>query len=176
MTTTSPPGKQRMGKRHLKKDIVSIVAAHHIPYAATSSMAYPSDIRKKVRRAMAIDGPTFLQIHCPCPLGWGHDGSESVEIGRLAVQTGLFPLIELERGGLVGVMPIRNPLPVTDYLKHQQRFRHLFVDDVRAKQELEHIQAIADHNIEVYDLTEHGATHYDTDGMNLVKRGGLRRS
>ncbi len=176
MTTTSPPGKQRMGKRHLKKDIVSIVAAHHIPYAATSSMAYPSDIRKKVRRAMAIDGPTFLQIHCPCPLGWGHDGSESVEIGRLAVQTGLFPLIELERGGLVGVMPIRNPLPVTDYLKLQQRFKHLFVDDVRAKQELEHIQAIADHNIEVYDLTEHGATYYDTDGMNLVKRGGLRRS
>jgi len=88
MTTTSPPGKERMGKRHLKKDIVSIVAAHHIPYAATTSVAYPSDIRKKVRRAMAIDGSTFLQIHCPCPLGWGYEGDKSIEVARLAVQSG----------------------------------------------------------------------------------------
>jgi len=174
MTTTSPPGKERMGKRHLKKDIVSIVAAHHIPYAATSSVAYPSDIRKKIRRAMAIDGPTFLQIHCPCPLGWGHEGDESIEIARLAVQTGLFPLVELERGGLAGVMPIRHPKPVQDYLRRQQRFRHLFVDDLRAQQELAHIQAIADHNIEIYDLAGTGRNAQDSEGMSLVRRGGDR--
>jgi pyruvate ferredoxin oxidoreductase beta subunit len=174
MTTTSPPGKERMGKRHLKKDIVSIVAAHHIPYAATASVSYPSDIRKKVRRALAIDGPTFLQIHCPCPLGWGHEGHGSITVARLAVQTGLFPLIELERGGLASAMPIRHIRPVTEYLQMQQRFRHLFADDARAKEELEHIQAIADHNIEIYGLRGEGKDAFDSEGMDTVRRGGMR--
>ncbi len=174
MTTTSPPGKERMGKRHLKKDIVAIVAAHHIPYAATASVAYPSDVRKKVRRAMAVDGPTFLHIHAPCPLGWGHDGARSIEIARLAVETGMFPLIELERGGLADVMPIRNPRPVTDYLKPQQRFRHLFKDDVRAREELEHLQAIADHNIEVYGLRGERPDALDTEAADTAHRGGMR--
>lgn len=174
MTTTSPPGKERMGKRHLKKDIISIIAAHHIPYAAATSVAYPSDVRKKVRRALAIDGPTFLLIHSPCPLGWGHDGALSIEVARLAVQTGLFPLIELERGELIGAMPIRHPRPVTDYLKLQQRFRHLFQDDLRAKKELEHLQALADHNIEYYGLRSDRTDALDTDGADTVRRGGMR--
>ncbi len=174
MTTTSPPGKERMGKRHLKKDIISIISAHHIPYAAATSVAYPSDVRKKVRRALAIDGPTFLLIHSPCPLGWGHDGALSIEVARLAVQTGLFPLIELERGELIGAMPIRHPRPVTDYLKLQQRFRHLFQDDLRAKKELEHLQALADHNIEYYGLRSDRSDALDTDGADTVRRGGMR--
>jgi pyruvate ferredoxin oxidoreductase beta subunit len=173
-TTTSPAGKERMGKRHLKKDIVSIIAAHHIPYAATASVAYPSDVRKKVRRAMAIEGPTFLQIHSPCPLGWGHDGSLTIEIARLAVQTGLFPVVELERGSVAGVMPIRNKRPVVDYLKAQQRFRHLFADEYRAREELEHLQALADHNIEVYGLLGDGDDPYDSEGADTVRRGGTR--
>jgi len=173
-TTTSPAGKLRMGKRHLKKDIVTIVAAHHIPYAATASVAYPSDIRKKVRRALAIDGPTFLHIHSPCPLGWGHDGSLSIEVARLAVQTGLFPVIELERGGLAGVMPIRELRPVTDYLAIQQRFRHLFADNARAREELEHLQALADHNIEFYQLRGTHPDTRDTEGADTVTRGGMR--
>jgi len=173
-TTTSPSGKLRMGKRHLKKDIVSIVAAHHIPYAATASVAYPSDIRKKVRRALGIDGPTFLHIHSPCPLGWGHDGSLSIEVARLAVQTGLFPVIELERGRLAGVMPIRSPHPVTEYLALQTRFRHLFADDERAREELEHLQALADHNIETYRLSGNLADNRDSEGSDTVRRGGMR--
>jgi len=174
MTTTSPPGKERMGKRHLKKDIVSIVAAHNIPYAATASVAYPSDIRKKVRRALAIEGPTFLQIHCPCPLGWGHEGDLSIAVARLAVQTGLYPIIELERGGIAGVMPIRAVQPVKEYLHMQQRFRHLFVEDLRAQEELEHLQAIANHNIEVYDLRGEGVDSFDSEGIDTVRRGGMR--
>jgi len=174
MTTTSPPGPARMGKRHLKKDIISIVAAHHIPYAATASVAYPSDVRKKVRRAMAINGPTFLQIHAPCPLGWGHDGALSIEVARLAVQTGLFPIIELERGGVAGAMPLRQPRPVTEYLKLQQRFRHLFQDDLRAEEELEHLQALADHNIEYYGLLGNGPDPLDSEGADTVRRGGMR--
>ena len=174
MTTTSPPGKERMGKRHLKKDIISIIAAHHIPYAATASVAYPSDIRKKVRRALAIEGPTFLQIHVPCPLGWGHEGDQSIDVARLAVKTGLYPIVELERGGVAGVMPIRDKRPVVEYLKRQGRFRHLFADDPRAREEQEHIQALADHNIETYGLMGNGPDPMDTEGADTVRRGGMR--
>lgn len=173
-TTTSPPGRERMGKRHLKKDIVSIVAAHHIPYAATTSVAYPVDLRKKVRRAMEIEGPTFIQIHSPCPLGWGHDGSQTLEVARLAVECGLYPVIELERGKLTGLLPIREPRPVSDYLKIQQRFRHLFQDHHKAREELEHLQALADYNIETYQLCGYGADDQDTSGLNEARRGGVR--
>jgi len=174
MTTTSPVGRERMGKRHLKKDILNIIASHHIPYAASASVAYPSDIRKKVRRAMEIDGPTFLLIHSPCPLGWGHDGALSIEVARLAVQTGLFPLIELERGEQVGAMPIRQPRPVTDYLRLQQRFGHLFKDDPRATEELEHLQALAERNIEHFSLNGSHEDPRDSEGADTVRRGGLR--
>ena len=176
MTNTSPPGRERMGKRHLKKDIIQIIAAHQIPYAATASVAYPSDLRKKVRRALAIEGPSFLQIHAPCPLGWGHDGALSIKVARMAVQSGLFPLVELERGELTGVMPIRTQVPITDYLKAQQRFRHLFANENRAREELEHLQALADHNIEVYDLKGEGNDGLDTEGADTVRRGGARRA
>jgi pyruvate ferredoxin oxidoreductase beta subunit len=172
-TTTSPAGVARMGKRHLKKDILSIIAAHHIPYAATASVAYPADLRKKVRRGLQVDGPSFLQIHSPCPLGWAHGSELSIEVARLAVQTGLFPLIELERGALTGAMHIRQIRPVTEYLKLQGRFRHLFTDDPRAREELAHLQALADHNIEIYDLLGNSPEALDTEGADTVRRGGL---
>ncbi|MDP6788484.1 MAG: thiamine pyrophosphate-dependent enzyme [Rhodospirillales bacterium] len=173
MTTTSPPGKESMGKRHLKKDLVSIIAAHHIPYAASASVAYPVDIRRKVRRAINIEGPTFLLIHSPCPLGWGHDGAKTIEVARLAVETGLFPVVELERGDIVDVMPIRRARPVTEFLSLQNRFRHLFHDgDPRALKEREHLQALADHNIHTYSLCGGGADPRDSEGADTVRRGG----
>ncbi len=171
-TTTSPAGVARIGKRHLKKDILSIVAAHHIPYAATASVAYPTDLRKKVRRAIQVDGPSFLQVHAPCPLGWGHGGELSIEVARLAVQTGLFPLIELERDVLIGAMPIRRVRGIKDYLRPQGRFRHLFADDPRAREELAHLQALADHNIEVYGLRGDRPDTLDSEGADTVHRGG----
>ena len=174
MTTTSPPGRERMGKRHLKKDIISIIAAHHVPYAATASVAFPSDLRKKVRRALAVEGSTFLHVHSPCPLGWGHDGSLSIEVARLAVQSGLFPIIEIERGAVTAVMPLRAIRPVTDYLKVQGRFKHLFADDPLAREELEHLQAIADYNIERYALRGERADARDSEGADTVRRGGVR--
>lgn len=173
-TTTSPSGKARLGKRHFKKDILSIVAAHHMPYAATASVAYPSDLRKKVRRAIAVEGPTFLLVHSPCPLGWGHEGAESVEIARLAVTTGLVPLVELEYGSRTGVMPIREVRPVTAYLERQDRFRHLFADTAEAREELEHLQALADYHIETWGLAGHGPDPRDTEGADTVHRGGVR--
>ncbi|KAF0139756.1 MAG: porBH [Rhodospirillaceae bacterium] len=172
-TTTSPAGPERMGKRHLKKDLLTIIASHHIPYAASASVAYPRDLRRKVRRAMEVEGPTFLQVHCPCPLGWGHDSHVTIEVARLAVQTGLFPLVEFERGEVASVMPLRNPKPVTEYLKLQNRFRHLFSTDPRAREEREHLQALADHNIEKFSLRGEGMDPLDSEGADTVRRGGL---
>ncbi len=172
-TTTSPAGQERMGKRHLKKDLLSIIASHHIPYAASASVAYPRDLRRKVRRAMEVDGPTFLQVHCPCPLGWGHEGAVTIEVARLAVQTGLFPVVEFERGEVAGVMPLRNPKSVTEYLKRQNRFRHLFSNDPRAREEREHLQALADRNIEKFNLRGEGMDPLDSEGADTVRRGGL---
>jgi len=172
-TTTSPSGKARMGKRHLKKDLLSIIAAHHIPYAASASVAYPGDLRAKVRRAMGIDGPSFLLVHSPCPLGWGHDGAETIAVARAAVQCGLFALAEIERGAITGVMPIRRLRPVAEYLKMQNRFRHLFDDkDPRALEEREHLQALATYNIERYGLASEGNDPLDSEGSDTVRRGG----
>jgi pyruvate ferredoxin oxidoreductase beta subunit len=172
-TTTSPAGSERMGKRHLKKDLLSIIAAHHIPYAASASVAYPADLQRKVRYAMGVEGPTFLVIHSPCPLGWRHDSNATVEVARRGVECGLFPLVELERGEVTNIMPIRDPRPVADYLKLQGRFAHLFKqNDPRAVEELDHLQALADHNIETYGLLGDGDDPMDTVGMSHVGRGG----
>ncbi len=173
-TTTSPPGRERAGKRHLKKDLVTIIAAHRIPYAATATVAYPSDLRKKVRRGLQVEGAAFIVVHSPCPLGWGHENALGIEVARLAVQTGLYPMIELERGELVGAMPIREVHPVTDYLRLQDRFKHLFADDPRAREELEHLQELANHNIEVYGLRAQKPDRFDSEGADTVRRGGMR--
>jgi pyruvate ferredoxin oxidoreductase beta subunit len=174
MTTTSPHGKNRMGKRHLKKDLLAIIGAHHIPYVATATVAYPGDLRTKVRRGLEIEGPAFILVHSPCPLGWGHDGAESIEVARLAVQTGFFPLVEMERGTVVSAMHIREVRPVADYLRLQDRFSHLFEDTAEAREELQHLQELANYNIEVYGLRGSGREHLDTEGADTVRRGSPR--
>ena len=172
-TTTSPAGKERMGKRHLKKDLLSIIAAHHIPYAASASVAFPADLRRKVRYAMGVNGPTFIVIHSPCPLGWRHASALTIQVARRAVETGLFPLVEIERGALTNVMPIRDVRPVTDYLALQGRFSHLMVqDDTRAQEERAHLQALADYNIEVFGLRGDESDPADTGGVAAVGRSG----
>ncbi len=147
-TTTSPAGKCSWGNVTNKKPLVDIAAAHGIPYSAVASVAYFRDLEKKVKKAMSIQGPKFLQIHVPCPLGWGYDTSLTIKVGRLAVQTGLYPLYEIENGVLTS-MKIQPP-PVEEYLKAQSRFRHLFRPG--GEEELLKIQAIADFNIQKYKL------------------------
>lgn len=171
-TTTSPQGKQRTGKRHLKKDILSIIAAHHMPYAATASVAYPADLRDKTRRALAVEGPSFLLVHSPCPLGWGHDSSLTIKVARLAITTGLLPLLEFEYGELISHMPIRKVAPVEEYLRLQDRFAHLFGASWKAHEELEHLKAIADYNIRRWNLTRGSFESRDTEGADTVARGG----
>jgi pyruvate ferredoxin oxidoreductase beta subunit len=170
-TTTSPAGIARTGKRHLKKDILAIVAAHHMPYAATASVAYPTDLKDKVRRGIEADGPAFLMIHSPCPLGWMHDSAKGIEVARLGVECGLVPLIEMEYGQQTGAMLLRRVRPVADYLKPQGRFRHLFTDDPMANQELAHLQALADYNVAHYGLLESQPEPGDSHAAAAVRRG-----
>ncbi|MFC1514990.1 thiamine pyrophosphate-dependent enzyme [Candidatus Omnitrophota bacterium] len=147
-TTTSPPGKISSGNPKMKKPMVEICAAHHIPYAASASVAYPKDVQAKVKKALDIRGPKYLQIHVPCPLGWRHDPGLTMEIARLGVSTGLYPLVEYEFGKLAKAFKVPKPKPVEEYLKLQGRFRHL----IKKPEEIARVQQVADKNIEFYGL------------------------
>lgn len=146
-TTTSPVGKVSAGNPRPKKPLVEICAAHHIPYSGSASVAYPQDLQNKVKKALKIRGPKFLQVHVPCPLGWKSEPSLTIEIARLAVQTGLYPLVEYEYGKLAKAFKIA-PKKVEEYLRTQGRFRHV----LKNEEELKKVQAIADKNIEYYGL------------------------
>jgi pyruvate ferredoxin oxidoreductase beta subunit len=149
-TTTSPPGRVSLGNWRPKKDIPQIALAHGIPYVATASVGYAKDLDRKVRKALSIRGPKYLQIHVPCPLGWGTDPARTIDFARLAVLAGLYPLYEVEYGEL-RAQRIPKRLPVEEYLKNQVRFRHLFGKEDRSK-EIAEIQMVADQNIEKYGL------------------------
>lgn len=152
-TTTSPPGKESFGNENYKKDALEIAAAHNIPYVASASIAYPSDFIEKVKKATEIEGPSYVQVHVPCPTGWGHDGDITVELARLAVETGLWVLYEKENGEITNTKKIKDQKPVEEYLKPQKRFKHLFKKE-DGEQERKKIQEIANANIEEFDLKE----------------------
>jgi len=146
-TTTSPIGSKSSGNIRPKKPLPDIAVAHGIPYVATASVAFPQDIQRKVKKALAIRGAKYIQIHVPCPLGWRHDSSLTYQVAKLAIETGLYPLVEYENGQLTGVRKIQ-PKPVEEYLKVQARFKHL----LNNAEELKKIQAIAEVNIQKYGL------------------------
>jgi len=146
-TTTSPIGAKSSGNIRPKKPMPEIALAHGIPYVATSSAGFPQDITRKVKKAISIKGPKYIQIHVPCPLGWRHQSSEMLVVAKLAVETGLYPLIEYENGVLVSKRQI-TPQPVEEYLKTQGRFKHL----LNNPEEIKKIQEIADNNIKKYGL------------------------
>lgn len=132
-TTTSPSGKYSIGETREKKPIAAICAAHDIPYAATATIAYTNDLRKKVRKALDADGPAFLHIFAPCPTGWRHGSDDTIEISRLAVETGTFVLWEAIDGDICNLNITKKPKerkPVEEYLKRQRRFAHLNEDDI----------------------------------------------
>ncbi|MBC7126773.1 MAG: pyruvate synthase subunit PorB [Candidatus Methanosuratincola petrocarbonis] len=134
-TTTSPPGKRSIGQRTEKKDLVGIAIAHGIPYAATACPSYPFDLMNKVRRGLDVDGPALIHVLAPCPTGWRTDTSDSIELGKLAVLTGLWPLYEVVNGEVKLTVQVPRREPVTKYLKAQGRFRHLDEDTVKKIQE-----------------------------------------
>jgi pyruvate/2-oxoacid:ferredoxin oxidoreductase beta subunit len=135
-TTTTPVENP---KETHKKDIISIMAAHRIPYIATASVAYPEDMIEKIKKAKGIKGMRFILVFSPCPAGWKYAPQLTVKLARLAVQSRIFPLIEVENGikwKLTKEIP--HPKPIADYLKIQGRFRHL------SKKDIEEIQQIVE--------------------------------
>jgi pyruvate ferredoxin oxidoreductase beta subunit len=147
-TTTTPAGLCSFGNPRPKKNIPQIALAHDLPYVATASVAYPQDVQRKVKKALSIKGPKYIQILVPCPLGWRHLPALTYEIAKLAVETGIYPLFEYEYGQLTNVRKISQPKPVQEYLKLQGRFKHL----LNNPQQIKRIQEIADKNIERYNL------------------------
>ncbi len=124
-TTTTQVGSVGAGKAESKKDLLSIVVAHHVPYAATASISHWRDLMTKVRKALSYDGPTFLHVMAPCTRGWRFDSAKTVRMSRLAVETRLFPLYEVEGGVYKITFPVASPKPVEEYLKLQGRYSHL---------------------------------------------------
>jgi pyruvate ferredoxin oxidoreductase beta subunit len=150
-TSTSPSGTVSWGNQHQKKNLLEICVAHGIPYAATATVGYPQDLMSKVKKALKIKGPKFLHVHVPCPLGWIYPTEKTIEIARIAVNTGLFPVVEFENGKLTRSRKIgKTRQPVEDYLKPQGRFKHLFKEGGEA--ELVKIRQIAENNIARYNL------------------------
>ncbi|MDD5614080.1 MAG: thiamine pyrophosphate-dependent enzyme [Candidatus Omnitrophica bacterium] len=151
-TTTSPAGKRSLGKVRPKKNMAAICAAHGIPYVATASAGYPKDIERKVKKALPIKGPKFMHIFVPCPLGWRHDPSATDKIAKLAVETGLFPVLEYENGEITNVMRFKQLKPLSELLKAQGRFRHLMKESPEAKEALAFLENIVQENIARYKL------------------------
>ncbi len=133
-TTTTPGGKKRMWEDRPKKNMLRIVMDHGIPYAATASVAYPKDYMEKVAKAMQAPGPAYIQVLAPCPPGWGHDTDVTVEMAKLAVQTGVWVLAEYENEKLSVTHRPAKRLPVEEYLKKQGRFSHLGPEEISAFQ------------------------------------------
>lgn len=120
-TTTTPAGKTQ-----IRKDLSAIIADHNIPYVGQSSVSHWKDLNRKATKAFAVDGPAFLNILSPCPRGWRHAANDTIAIAKLGVQTRFWPLFEVEDGKWSMSVKVRNPKPVEEWLKTQDRFRHLF--------------------------------------------------
>ncbi|MEI7905115.1 MAG: thiamine pyrophosphate-dependent enzyme [Candidatus Firestonebacteria bacterium] len=146
-TSTSPAGKVIPGNLKQKKNIPAIAVAHGLPYVATATVGYVRDLQNKVKKALAIKGPKYLQVLVPCPLGWGHDNALAVQMSKLSVASGLNPVYEYENGKLTSVLTTKK-VPVEDYLKFQNRFKHIVKDPEMLKE----VQAIADANFEKFKL------------------------
>jgi pyruvate ferredoxin oxidoreductase beta subunit len=126
------------GKSERRKNVPLIMATHRIPYIATASISYLPDLRRKVAKAAKVtsagEGLAYLHIQQPCPTGWYFPTEKVVEVGRLAVQTGAWPLFEVEEGVVKMNLKPRKLKPIGDYLKLQRRFRHLSEEQIATVQ------------------------------------------
>jgi len=130
-------------KKLRKKNIVEALVAHRIPYAATANIAYPDDLVRKVKKAKEIKGSRFLHIYASCPTGWRIPSEMSIKIARMAVQTNIFPLYEVENGVNYTINVKPREYLVREYFKLQGRFRHLSETD------LDQIQAMVNEDWEL---------------------------
>jgi len=149
-TTTTQVGGAKPGKPENKKDMPLIMAAHNVPYVATASVSHIKDLVYKAKKASNIKGFRYIHILIPCSQGWRFPPEKTIEIARLAVQTGYFPLFEIENGRefRFTVKPPSNPRPVIDFLKPQGRFAHL------SEAEVQEIQKWVDARLQYYRYLE----------------------
>ncbi len=148
-TTTSPAGSKIPGKPGFPKDLTRIIAAHNIPYAAQASPHNWKDLMRKAGKGFDVDGPAFLNVCSPCPRGWRHDGSQSMQIAKMTVESCLWPLYEFENGtyrltgeSLSIAQGKKDKVPLTDLFKKEGRFKHLLAD--RWADKIEEAQAHVD--------------------------------
>jgi pyruvate ferredoxin oxidoreductase beta subunit len=127
-TTTSPTGQAQAGKREGRKDLTAIMAEHNLVYVAQASISHWRDTVAKAEKAWEYskEGPVFVNILSPCHRGWRFPMEKTIEVARLAVRTRFWPLYEVEKGRWRITVDVANPLPVTEWLKPQGRFAHLF--------------------------------------------------
>jgi pyruvate ferredoxin oxidoreductase beta subunit len=130
LTTTTPQGNP-----FKRKQMAKIMAAHGIPYVTTACISYPLDFINKLKKACSLKGPKFIDLLCPCPTGWGFDPSETVKVGKLAVDCGIWPLYEIENGEFRLTFKPKELKPVKEYFSLQRRFRHLSEKDIDEIQE-----------------------------------------
>jgi pyruvate ferredoxin oxidoreductase beta subunit len=155
--TTQAVGVDPGNPMGVGKNVPKIAMAHGIPFVATASIADLHDLEDKVIKAMTIGGARYIHIHVPCPLGWKSDPALTVKVARMAVESGLFPLFQAEHGRVTDRTLIRHKVKVEKYLELQGRFKHLFnPPDTKA---IAAIQAIADRNIQEYDLLDQEKCH-----------------
>ena len=150
--TTPPVGSDPGNVFGTGKNVPLIAMAHQIPYVATASISNVHDLEAKVAKAMSIRGSRYLHVLVPCPLGWGTMPNQTMSLSRLATECGMFPLFEAEHGEVTHSTPIRELIPVTEYLKSQRRFAHLFKKSPANEEKLARLQAMADANIRRYNL------------------------
>jgi pyruvate ferredoxin oxidoreductase beta subunit len=141
-TETTPTGTNSFGKMEVRKNLMEIVKAHGVPYAAQASMANLPDLKKKAKKALETEGPTFLLVFSPCTNNWKFPTSQYVNIAKLATETNFWPLYEIENGKYKINWATENPKPVSEFLKTQGRFKHLFSE--KNKKVLDDIQKMID--------------------------------
>ena len=135
------------------KNMPLIAMAHRIPYVATASVANLRDLEQKVTHAMQFRGARYIHIFVPCPLGWGSAPEDTILIARLAIECGLYPLFEAHDGKVTSRTSIRRQVPVTEYLKLQKRFAHLF-GKTPDTERIARLQRMADQNIADFGLLQ----------------------
>jgi pyruvate ferredoxin oxidoreductase beta subunit len=132
--TTTPAGLESQGKKQWKKNLPMIAVAHGSKYVATTSIGYPQDLQKKIKKAMQVKGARYIHIHAPCPIGWAFDSAMTIQVAKLAVQTGMWVLYEIEDGVFKRTMTPELK-PIDEYLKLQGRFKHLKPETIKIIQE-----------------------------------------
>ena len=142
--TTSPAGTQSPGKLQWRKDLTKILTAHNIPYVAQASPSRWQDLYNKAKKAFEVEGPAFMNVLCLCPTEWKYDESKGVELAKIAVDTCVWPLYEVENGKYKLNYKPKEKKPILEWIKPQGRFRHLFKEE--NKHILEEIQKDIDNN------------------------------